>query len=65
MVGLVLFVIIVGNAAVTGWLVARYQSLRDRLEDVDECVSWLGQQREKDAEFFNTESPVVEVTPDA
>lgn len=56
MVGLLLFVIIIGNAAVTGWLVARYQALKERLEDVDACVSWLGQQRERDAEFFGSDS---------
>ena len=55
--------LMLGNACVTGWLVARVQALRERLEDVDACVSWMGQEQQKMDDFISADSPIVEVTP--
>lgn len=62
MVGLVLFVIIIANAAFTGWLVARVRSLSDDMNDLEmrACV-----RSADDSGFFDAESPVVEVTASA
>lgn len=62
MVGLVLFVIIIGNAAVTGWLVARVRSLSEDLNDLE---MRSGVRSVDDTGFFDAESPVVEVTASA
>lgn len=62
MVGLVLFVIIIANAAVSGWLLARVRTLTDELNDLEmrACVRTAD-----DSGFFDAESPVVEVTASA
>lgn len=62
MVGLVLFVIIIANAAISGWLVARVRSLSEDLNELEmrACV-----RSADDSGFFDAESPVVEVTASA
>ena len=58
MAGLVLFVIIIANAAVTGWLVARVRSLGEDLNDLEMRA---GVRSADGSGFFDAESPVVEV----
>lgn len=62
MVGLVLFVIIIANAAISGWLVARVRSLSEDLNELEmrACV-----RSADDSGFFDAESPVMEVTASA